>query len=342
MIGRTLGRYEILSKVGEGGMGEVYEARDTRLGRTVAIKILPPEFGADPERRRRFGAEARVLAQLEHPNIVTIHDVGHESDAAGAGRPIDYVVTELLTGETLRARLARERLAWRRAVEIGAAVADGLAAAHGQGIVHRDLKPENVFLTADGRVKILDFGLATSGPALEPGAGAPAAIATMTAPGVVLGTVGYMAPEQVQGARADARSDIFALGCLLFEMLTGRMAFAGSTMAETLAAILSAPVPEVSAAAADAPPELERIVGRCLEKQPGQRFQSASDLAFALRSLTAVPAGASGHAARSSVATTAASPVARADETGMEPCAVQHEVRERAFLLSADVCRQID
>ena len=292
VTGTRLGRYEVLAALGAGGMGEVYRARDTRLDREVAVKVLPDAVASDRDRLARFEREARALARIEHPNILAIHDIGEEP--AGDGRTTHFAVTELLTGETLGGRLAHETLAWRRAVEIGAAIADGLAAAHAQGIVHRDLKPDNLFLTPDGRVKILDFGLATSGVAATPSA-ETAAGGAVTRPGTVLGTVGYMAPEQIEGGIVDGRADLFALGCVLYEMVTGRRAFARNTPTETLSAILSAPPPELSAAATDAPPELARIVSRCLEKRPAARFQSASDLAFALRALVtapvAVPAG---------------------------------------------------
>jgi tetratricopeptide (TPR) repeat protein len=292
MRGRVLGHYRVLDLVGAGGMGEVYRARDERLDRDVAIKVLPEAVAADPDRLARFEREAKALARIEHPNILTIHDFGHETPAEGASHATCYAVTELLIGETLRSRLVRERLSWRRAVEIGAAVADGLAAAPGQGIVHRDLKPDNIFLTSDGRAKILDFGLAASG--LLPDGNAPTEMppGAATAAGTVLGTVGYMAPEQVQGGAVDPRTDIFALGCVLYELVTGRRAFARPTATETLAAILSSPAPDVAVSGTDAPPDLAHIVARCLEKQPGQRFQSANDLAFALRALTTAPMGA--------------------------------------------------
>ena len=278
--GTRLGPYEVVAPLGAGGMGEVWRAHDGRLDRQVAIKVLPADFAADPERLRRFEHEARALAALSHPNILAIHDFAREG-------VVTYAVTELLEGETLRERLRQERLPWRRAVEIAAAIADGLAAAHGKGIVHRDLKPENVFLTGDGRVKVLDFGLVRL---VEP----PQAEAeTLTSPppgtlaGTVLGTVGYMAPEQVRGEPADARSDLFALGCLLYELLTGRRAFARASSVETLAAILREPVPEPSSVATGIPPELDRLEARCLAKLPGERFQSASDLAYALRAVAA-------------------------------------------------------
>jgi len=292
--GTRLGPYEIIAPLGSGGMGEVYRARDERLGREVAVKVLPAAVASDPERLARFDREARALAQLSHPAILSIFDFGKAGETT-------YAVTELLEGETLRERLGRERLSWRRAVEIATAVADGLASAHGTGVVHRDLKPENIFLTRDGRAKILDFGLAridpvattapASGNETLSAAGPPAVLPTLplgaadTQPGIVLGTVGYMSPEQVRGEPADARSDIFALGCLLFEMLTGKMAFKRDTAAETMTAILKDPVPEIGlpAAAAEASADLDCIVGHCLEKNPGERFQSASDLAFSLR-----------------------------------------------------------
>lgn len=278
--GSKLGPYEILAPLGAGGMGEVYRARDKRLGREVAIKVLPAAVAGDPDRLARFEREARALAQLSHPAILSIFDFGKEGETA-------YAVTELLEGKTLRERLGREKLSWRRAVEIAAAIAEGLASAHGAGIVHRDLKPENIFLTRDGRAKVLDFGLARVGPS-RPDAGGAATLSLgteETTPGAVLGTVGYMAPEQVRGEPADARSDIFALGCVLFELLTGRRAFKRDTAAETMTAILRDPAPEVALSGTDISSELDRIVGRCLEKSPAERFQSASDLAFSLREM---------------------------------------------------------
>jgi len=278
--GSRLGPYEISAPLGAGGMGEVYRARDGRLGRDVAVKVLPAAVTGDPDRLARFEREARALAQLSHPAILSIFDFGKEGGTT-------YAVTELLEGETLRERLGHEKLPWRRAVEIAAAIAEGLASAHGAGIVHRDLKPENVFVTRDGRVKILDFGLARVEAPL-PGSAEGATLSLQpddTVPGAVLGTVGYMAPEQVRGEPADARSDIFALGCVLYEMLTGRRAFKRDTAAETLTAILKEPAPEVSVSGTDISTELDRIVGRCLEKNPAERFQSASDLAFSLREM---------------------------------------------------------
>ena len=275
-----LGPYEIQSALGAGGMGEVYRARDMRLQRDVAVKVLPAGI-VDPERLARFEQEARAAAALNHPNILAVYDFGTH-DAA------PYIVTELLEGETLRALLDDGALPVRKAVEYATQVAQGIAAAHEKGIVHRDLKPENVFVTGSGRVKILDFGLAKlteAEPVLAPGSmlatGVPA-----TMPGMVLGTVGYMAPEQVRGAAADHRADIFAFGALLYEMLSGRRAFARETAAETMTAILREEPPELSTTDQAIPPSLDRLIRRCLEKNPAARFQSALDLAFALESLT--------------------------------------------------------
>jgi len=277
--GARIGPYEILAPLGAGGMGEVYRARDTRLGRDVAVKVLPAAFSVDPDRLRRFQQEARAASALNHPNILTIYDVGEQE-----GSP--YVVSELLEGETLRERLAGAALPVRKAMDYGIQIAEGLAAAHEKGIVHRDLKPENLFVTKDGRVKILDFGLAkltrpeASGPLTE----APTATAG-TEPGLVMGTVGYMSPEQVRGQAADHRSDIFAFGAILYEMLAGRRAFGGASAADTMSAILKEE-PGFAPTHPDASPALEQIVRRCLEKSPGERFQSARDLAFALNNLS--------------------------------------------------------
>ncbi len=281
--GTRLGSYEVLAPLGAGGMGEVYRARDTRLGRDVAIKVLPASFASDPERLRRFEQEARAVAALNHPNILAVYDIGTE-----AGAP--FLVTELLEGETLRERLKVGPLPVRKAVEIAVQAACGVAAAHEKGITHRDLKPANIFLTADGRVKILDFGLAKlTGP--EAPAPSQTQAATLTAggatePGVVLGTAGYMSPEQVRGKPADARSDIFGLGAILYEMLSGRRAFEKDSSADTMAAILKEDPPELAGEGAKIPPGVERIVRHCLEKNPGERFQSARDLAFDLESLS--------------------------------------------------------
>jgi non-specific serine/threonine protein kinase len=280
LIGRTLGHYRITAKIGEGGMGEVYLARDERLDREVAIKVLPEGVAQDAGRLARFETEAKAVAKLTHPNILDIHELGEHE-----GRL--FIVTELLEGETLRERLEAGVPGWRKAAEIGAAIADGLGAAHEVGIVHRDLKPSNVFLTADGRVKVLDFGLARFEDA---GAGrdvtqAPT-ITRHTDPGTVLGTVGYMSPEQVRGETVDQRSDIFSLGCVLYEMVSGQRAFSGDSAVETMNAILTEEPSDVSTSGVDLPPELAGTTRRCLEKRPQARFQSASDLAYNLRTIS--------------------------------------------------------
>jgi len=280
--GTRLGSYEITAKLGEGGMGEVYRARDTKLQRDVAIKVLPAEFAADRERLERFDREARAVAALSHPNILAIFDSGSEAGQV-------YAVMELLEGESLRERLRDGPLGTRKAVEIAAEIAQGLAAAHERGIVHRDLKPENVFVLPDGRVKILDFGLAreSAGPGSKSQLLAAPTEGPGTAPGAVLGTVGYMAPEQVRGLLADARADLFALGVILYEMLTGRRAFLRDSSVETMSAILREEPPELATLAGRLPAALEQVLRRCLEKRPEERFQSARDLAFALRAAIA-------------------------------------------------------
>jgi len=279
--GIRLGPYEIVAPIGAGGMGEVYRARDTRLGRDVAIKVLPPEFADDPERLRRFQQEARAVAALSHPNVLAIHDVG-------TYEAIPYLVTELLEGESLRDRLKAGGLTVRKAVETAVQIAQGLAAAHEKGIVHRDLKPGNVFVTRDGQVKILDFGLARlaqpeipSDPHATTLPGEPA-----TESGAVLGTMGYTSPEQLRGERADARSDIFAFGCVLYEMLAGTSPFLKATGAETVTAIMSEDPAPLSGTGRGIPPTLQGIVRRCLEKRAEDRFGSARDVAFALEAIT--------------------------------------------------------
>jgi hypothetical protein len=279
--GSRLGPYEILAAIGAGGMGEVYRARDPRLGREVAIKVLPASFSADADRLRRFEQEARAAGILNHPNITAVHDIGSSDDGA------PYVVQELLEGETLRAVLSGGRLSPRRAIDYSLQIVHGLAAAHGKGIVHRDLKPENIFVTNDGRVKILDFGLAklTHLEEQSQATNVPTATAA-TEPGVILGTIGYMSPEQVKGKPADARSDIFSFGAILYEMLAGRRAFQGESAAETMSAILREDPPEISVTNQNVPPALDRIVRHCLEKSPEQRFHSAHDVAFNLEALS--------------------------------------------------------
>ncbi|HVG69396.1 MAG TPA: protein kinase [Vicinamibacterales bacterium] len=282
--GARLGAYEILGPLGAGGMGEVYRARDNRLQRVVAIKVLPAAFAGDPERLARFEQEARAAAGLNHPNILAVHDLGQHDGAP-------FIVTELLEGMSLREALQDGAVPARKAIDCGVAIAQGLAAAHERGIVHRDIKPENVFLTADGRVKILDFGVAKLTQAEPVHAGMTVAPTTPaggmgTVAGMVLGTIGYMSPEQVRGGIADPRSDIFSLGVVLHELLSGQRPFGGDTAADVMSGILRADPPELPVAARHIPPALARIVGRCLEKSPAARFQSARDLAFALDALT--------------------------------------------------------
>jgi Tol biopolymer transport system component len=274
--GTRLGPYEVIGPLGAGGMGEVYRARDTRLQREVAIKVLPASFAHDATRRARFERETQAVAALSHTNILAIFDTGvHDGQL--------FAVTELLDGDTLRARLDSGALPARKAIDIATQIARGLAAAHEKGIVHRDLKPENVFLLRDGLVKILDFGLAT--PAAT-SAGATETVAAMTDPGTVMGTVGYMSPEQVRGQALDARTDLFALGAVLYEMLSGTRAFRGDTPADIASAVLREEPPELASPRGDLPPALERIVRHCLERNPGDRFQSARDVVFALETLS--------------------------------------------------------
>jgi Tol biopolymer transport system component len=274
--GTKLGPYEILAPIGAGGMGEVYRARDSKLKRDVAIKVLPESLAADPDALARFEREALAVAALSHPNILSIFDFGTQDG-------VSYAVMELLDGGTLRSELAGGKLSSHRAIDYAVQIANGLAAAHEKGIVHRDLKPENLVVTKDGRVKILDFGLAKLVQRAAPGEETSAPTATPgTEPGVVLGTVGYMSPEQVRGRPADARSDIFSFGAILYEMLSGRRAFQGDSAADTMSAILKEEPPDLSAANPNVSPGLERIVHHCLEKNPEQRFQSARDLGFAL------------------------------------------------------------
>src|SRR6266581_1423787 len=297
MIGVSLNQYRITASIGAGGMGEVFRAQDTRLHRDVAVKVLPKDFVADADRLRRFEQEVKTLAALNHPNMLTIHDAGvHEG--------VPYLVTELLGGKTLREEMNGVALPVRKAADYALQIAQGLAAAHGKGIIHRDLKPENIFVTKDGRVKILDFGLAKLRPV---GRGVPTApldggnapdgslgtasptthiaadeIINATEPGMVLGTPAYMSPEQVRGEPADHRADIFAFGCVLYEMLSGRRAFRRNTPVESMTAILKEDPADLTKLNPHTPAALQRIVERCLQKLPDNRFQSATDLAFAL------------------------------------------------------------
>jgi serine/threonine protein kinase/Tfp pilus assembly protein PilF len=278
-IGQRLGPYEIVAALGAGVMGEVYRARDTRLEREVAVKVLPEQLAADTNALARFQREARAIAALPHPNIVTLYDIGSDQGHT-------YAVTELLQGQTLGTCLKVGVLDWRQAAAIATAVAEGLAAAHAKGVIHRDVKPDNIFLTSGGDVKILDFGLAR----IEGrGPGQPqdttASFLLETQPGTLLGTVTYMAPEQLRGLPADARSDIFAFGCTLFQMVTGRQPFLRDTSADTMAAILNDPPPALSESGRERPPELDRVIARCLEKSPDRRFQSARELVAVLKAI---------------------------------------------------------
>jgi len=277
--GTRLGPYEIRSPLGAGGMGEVYRAHDSRLNRVVAVKILSSSFAHDPERLRRFQQEARVVAALNHPNILAVYDFGENDGSL-------YMVTEFLEGETLRERLRSGPLLTRKAAEYAQQAACGLAAAHDKGIVHRDLKPENIFVTHDGQVKILDFGLAKLTQLDETVISDSATLALQTEPGVLLGTFAYMSPEQVKGQRVDHRSDLFSFGLVLYEMLAGKRAFDGATPVETMGAILTQDPPEFTEAKRSVPPALNRIVRHCFEKNPQERFQSAHDVAFALMALS--------------------------------------------------------
>ena len=278
--GTKLGRYEIRSMIGEGGMGEVYRARDLEISRNVAIKVLPPGVGAELDSLQRFRQEACAAGALSHPNILSIYDVGTHDGTA-------YVVSELLEGETLRQRIAGTALGPRRAVDYAVQIAQGLAAAHEKGIIHRDLKPDNIFITNDGRVQILDFGLAKLTQLDAERAQADLTTRRVdTVSGVVIGTVGYMSPEQVKGRRVDQRSDIFSFGAILYEMLSGRRAFHGESSAETMSAILKEDPPDLSDTSKAVSPALERLINHCLEKNPEARFHSARDLVFALEGLS--------------------------------------------------------
>src|SRR6266852_1213987 len=282
--GTKLGPYEILALLGAGGMGEVYRARDSRLRREVAVKILPPSFAQDADRLRRFEQEVRVVGALNHPNILAVYDTGTHN-----GSP--YLVCELLEGQSLRQHMEESSLPQRKAIDYGMQIARGLAAAHEKGVVHRDLKPDNIFVLNDGRIKILDFGLAKLFREESFGSATPE-LQTVdhpqsgTTPGQVLGTVGYMSPEQVRGQATDHRTDIFAFGAILYEMLTGKRAFKRVSSVETMNAILKEEPPELQEAISNLTPGLDRVVRHCLEKNPAQRFQSASDIAFDLETIS--------------------------------------------------------
>jgi hypothetical protein len=303
VAGTVFGPYRVIAPIGAGGMGEVYRARDERLGRDVALKVLPVAFHADPERLRRFADEARAAGAVSHPGILAVHDIGEH-----AGAP--YMVSELLEGQTLRERLLAGRLPVRKALDLAAQIAQALAAAHDKGIVHRDLKPENLFVLGDGRVKILDFGLAKAlAPEGQEGMAATLDAGNATASGAILGTSGYMAPEQVRGDAVDRRSDLFALGAVLYEMLAGQPAFPGATHVERGYAVLKDDPPPLPAAEGLSP-AVEAILRRCLEKRPADRFQSSRDLAFSLQALTSSGTGSGSSTAPPLSVTTAPAPPA--------------------------------
>lgn len=279
LIGRLVGRYEIITQLGKGGMGVVYLARDARLDRKVAVKLLPAEF-SNRERLSRFVQEAKAASSLNHPNIITIHEIGEQDGS-------HYIVTEFIDGKTLRERLRKNRLETGEALDIAVQVASALEAAHAAGIVHRDIKPENLMVRSDGLVKVLDFGLAKAPQQRSPDAGSEAAteMRVDTVPGMVIGTVRYMSPEQARGMAVDARSDIFSLGAVLYEMLTGRAAFDTSTKADTLASILKSEPPPIIENAPDTPVEMQRIVNKCLRKDKEERYQTIKDVMVDLKVL---------------------------------------------------------
>ncbi len=280
LVGQSLGRYEVTGYIGAGGMGVVYRARDTELGRDVAIKVLNDRAASEPSRIERFSREARAVARLSHPNILDIHDFGTHDGTA-------YAVTELLKGQTLADRLQKGQIPLKKGLEICGAIAEGLAAAHGEGIVHRDVKPSNIFITDTGQVKVLDFGIARlrEQSVEESSPGSEAATESMTGAGRMVGTVGYMSPEQIEGRKVDGRSDIFGLGCVMYEVLTGKRAFRGKTSSDTMMAILGKDPEPIRSLNPDVPQAVELVVERCLEKQPGERFESARDVAFSVQAL---------------------------------------------------------
>jgi hypothetical protein len=279
MTGRTLGHYKLQLLIGAGGMGEVYRARDLRLDRDVAVKILPEQLASDGVALRRFEREAKAVAALSHPNILAIHDFGVEQG-------LSYAVMELLEGETLRERLDRSAMDWREAVGIGIAIAEGLAATHARNVIHRDLKPENIFLTSDGQVKILDFGVARMKRAVSPDAETlTSGLTQTTTPGLVMGTIGYMSPEQARGDSVEASSDIFSFGCVMYEALSGRRPFARNTAAEVIAAILKEEPAPLRSYANDLPANLDRVISKALRKDSSERYQTAGELLDDLKNL---------------------------------------------------------
>src|ERR1700727_2128541 len=282
LIGRTISHYKIVEKLGGGGMGVVYRAEDTKLKRQVALKFLPEAVAKDRITLERFEREAQAASALNHPNICTIYDI----DDAGE---VPFIAMELLRGATLKQRIAGGPLPLDLILDTGIQVADALDAAHSENIIHRDIKPANIFITDRGQAKVLDFGLAKQiaatrnvGETVTMGAGQLESDPNLTSPGTSLGTLAFMSPEQVRGEKLDARTDLFSFGLVLYEMTTGQRAFQWSTPAETMTAILNEDPPDISQLAPKMPPGLWRLVRRCLEKNPAQRFQSALDLAFAL------------------------------------------------------------
>ncbi len=279
--GNKLGPYEIQAQIGAGGMGEVYRATDTRLDRTVAVKILPSHLSENPEAKMRFDREARAISSLNHPNICTLHDVGHQDG-------IDFLVMEFLEGETLADRLRKSPLSTELVLKYGIEICEGLERAHRSGVVHRDLKPSNVMLTKTG-AKLMDFGLAKAAPTVAPASSLtmtisqPSADNPLTAQGTIIGTFQYMSPEQTEGKEADARSDIFALGAMLYEMATGKRAFIGKSQASIVAAILATDPPPISTLQPMSPPALDQVIKSCLAKDPEDRFQTVHDLKLQLR-----------------------------------------------------------
>ncbi|HVN79592.1 MAG TPA: protein kinase, partial [Terriglobia bacterium] len=277
LLGHQLGSYQVLSLLGAGGMGVVYKARDTRLNRSVAVKVLPPDQLSDPERKRRFIQEARAASALNHPNIITLHDIGSESG-------VDFVVMEYVAGKTLDQRIPRKGMRLDEMLKLAIQMADALAAAHRAGIVHRDLKPGNVMVTEEGHVKVLDFGLAKL-TEVERGEGETRTLESLTEQGMIIGTVSYMSPEQAEGKQVDARSDIFSFGAVLYEMVSGQKAFEGDSKMSTLAALLKQEPTPVSQRVPGIPQDLEKIINRCLRKDPARRFQTMADLKVALLEL---------------------------------------------------------
>lgn len=279
LVGRKLDRYEIVDLLGAGGMGSVYRAKDVHLKRDVAIKVLPGAVQDDPNRLKRFDREIRTVARLSHPNILEVHDFGRADG-------ITYAVMELLKGRDLRVLMRKGPLPMDRALHIGISVAEGLGAAHHQGVLHRDIKPENIFVTSDGKVKILDFGLARDVPRSDPGANTKTMESSLTTPGTVVGTTDYMSPEQVRGQQLDSRSDIFSLGCMLYEMFSGTHPFHGETRPDTMSAILNHDPAPISDSRTDLPPAIDVVIRQCLNKDPDERFDSARDVAFALGAMS--------------------------------------------------------